>query len=360
VSRTHYDTLGVSPKSTANEIRSAYRKLVLRHHPDQSSDPKSADILMEVVKAYEVLNDPIQRKRYDAIFEPMKPRVEPKPKPAPPPEKPAEKPKPKQNPLTEQILRLSSLYNKGRFSEAEKLAVVILEQNPREPTPYGVLGDIARARGQLGQAINMYAHAVQADPRNQLYQQRYEELVKLSTGSMVPAEGGSTVGQQSAMALGVGVCIVSFVYIALGREAPLMPGLGLVSSWTLGLIVMLFLCGVTTGVALSLGGKLDRFTSVSTTSTGRVAPAMALGTVAMVSFWAAAVLYAIIGLSQNAFNFSTSRLIGAVAGVVSLSTLAAMISQQLNPMQVFLWGGNLTYVGAICGWMITDSFSRVV
>ncbi len=126
---------------------------------------------------------------------------------------------------------------------------------------------------------------------------------------------------------------------------------------------MLFINGVAAGVSLCLGGLLDRFSSVSTTSLGKISPAMALGTVAIVNFWAAALLYVLLGLSQKAFNFSTTRLVGAVAGIVCLAAIAAQWSWHgtrpgLDWFQVLAWGGNLAYIGAICGWLVSDSFKR--
>jgi hypothetical protein len=159
--------------------------------------------------------------------------------------------------------------------------------------------------------------------------------------------------------MGVAVCICAFAYVTLSKEKPLFPGLSLISSWTLGLMVMLFLSGVSVGVSLSIGGLLDRFASVSTTSLGKISPAMALGTVAVVNFWAASVLYLLLGLSQKAFNFSTTRLVGAVAGIVCVAAVSAgWSSAKLEWVQVLAWGGNLAYVGAVCGWLVSDSLKR--
>jgi hypothetical protein len=51
-----------------------------------------------------------------------------------------------------------------------------------------------------------------------------------------------------------------------------------------------------------------------------------------------------------------SRFMAAVAGVTALVAVAATASSTVNSTQVLLWGGNLVYIGAICGWMIADSF----
>lgn len=61
-----YDILGVSKSATDAEIKSAYRKLARKYHPDLNKDDKSAaDKFKEVSSAYEVLGDKDKRAKYD-------------------------------------------------------------------------------------------------------------------------------------------------------------------------------------------------------------------------------------------------------------------------------------------------------
>ena len=73
-SRDHYDVLGVSRSASADEIRSAHRRLARQYHPDLNKDPGASDRFNEVQRAYEILSDPEKRKKYDqfgdAAFEP--------------------------------------------------------------------------------------------------------------------------------------------------------------------------------------------------------------------------------------------------------------------------------------------------
>lgn len=88
----------------------------------------------------------------------------------------------------------------------------------------------------------------------------------------------------------------------------------------------------------------------------RYPPSLVLGLVALVNFWAAVALYLGVGASQNAFNPSTSRLVGAVAVVTAMLSLASGLSREINPIEVLTWGGNVAYLGALCGWMVVDGF----
>ncbi len=60
----YYQILGVEKNVTDKEIKSAFRKLARKHHPDVKGDP---DKFREIYEAYEVLYDPKKRSEYDRI-----------------------------------------------------------------------------------------------------------------------------------------------------------------------------------------------------------------------------------------------------------------------------------------------------
>ncbi|HEY0418097.1 MAG TPA: DnaJ domain-containing protein, partial [Acetobacteraceae bacterium] len=62
-----YETLGVAKTATADEIRTAYRKLAKKHHPDLNPGNKAAEERFKAIStANDLLSDPAQRARYDA------------------------------------------------------------------------------------------------------------------------------------------------------------------------------------------------------------------------------------------------------------------------------------------------------
>ncbi len=63
--RDPYDVLGVPRNASAAEVKSAFRKLAKRYHPDQSKEPKAKERFSEVGSAYEILGDDKKRKAFD-------------------------------------------------------------------------------------------------------------------------------------------------------------------------------------------------------------------------------------------------------------------------------------------------------
>ncbi len=61
----YYSILGVPRNATQDQIRRAYREAALRLHPDRNVRPGETELFIDVNQAYEVLNDPQQRARYD-------------------------------------------------------------------------------------------------------------------------------------------------------------------------------------------------------------------------------------------------------------------------------------------------------
>lgn len=63
--RDYYEILGVSRSATAEELKSAYRRLARQYHPDVSTQADGGERFKEISEAYEVLSNPSRRQAYD-------------------------------------------------------------------------------------------------------------------------------------------------------------------------------------------------------------------------------------------------------------------------------------------------------
>ena len=62
-----YEVLGISRTATQNEIKSAYRKLAVKYHPDKNPGNKEAEEKFKKISAaYDVLSDETKRRQYDS------------------------------------------------------------------------------------------------------------------------------------------------------------------------------------------------------------------------------------------------------------------------------------------------------
>lgn len=63
--RDYYEVLGVSKDASQDEIKSSFRKLAKKYHPDVSKEPDAAERFKEAQEAYAILSDATKRKQYD-------------------------------------------------------------------------------------------------------------------------------------------------------------------------------------------------------------------------------------------------------------------------------------------------------
>ncbi len=64
----YYQLLGLDEHATVSDIRKAYRKIAIKLHPNVNKNPQAHSEFIELSKAYQVLNNSVQRKRYDALI----------------------------------------------------------------------------------------------------------------------------------------------------------------------------------------------------------------------------------------------------------------------------------------------------
>lgn len=67
MNKNYYDILGVKKNASLEDIKKSYRNLAKKYHPDKNPNDKneSAEKFKEISEAYEILSDPLKRKKYD-------------------------------------------------------------------------------------------------------------------------------------------------------------------------------------------------------------------------------------------------------------------------------------------------------
>ena len=69
VTMNYYNTLGLSPDSSAEEIKKVYRKLAMQYHPDRNGgNPEGEERLKEINEAYQILGNEEKRRLYDLQY----------------------------------------------------------------------------------------------------------------------------------------------------------------------------------------------------------------------------------------------------------------------------------------------------
>jgi curved DNA-binding protein CbpA len=63
--KSHYEVLGVKRDAKPEQIKHAYRRLAMKHHPDRNGDGHDPKAMTAIQIAYDVLSDPERRQRYD-------------------------------------------------------------------------------------------------------------------------------------------------------------------------------------------------------------------------------------------------------------------------------------------------------
>ncbi len=71
MSKSLYDTLGVSQNASADEIKKAYRRLARKYHPDINKEAEAEEKFKEINAAYEILSDSAKKTQYDQYGDSM-------------------------------------------------------------------------------------------------------------------------------------------------------------------------------------------------------------------------------------------------------------------------------------------------
>lgn len=347
-----------------------------RHHPDVDKTPGATDRFVRIQTAYEVLSDTTQRLAYDRTI-PI-----PAAKPAAPTtdrvrtasyggrtvEDPNQAPRVDAGRWINDIKRLQEYMRHGRLPEAERLAKSLIDAEPRLPEPNAIMGDIMLARGNRPRAAEFYSYASQNDPGNREYMDKYEmalaavKTVDVSTGRQGEKVTRTVYVEQvfapGPIAVAIGCIAAAAAYVCLSSHPAMLPKLPLISTWSAGLLGMLAVMGFALGAGLSMSKLVDQFALHAGSGAAKFAPGAILGFIALLNFWVAALIYSVGGSINKAFHQSTTRFIVGVGLCTLLATGAASVTKDIDPLQTFLWGGNIIYLAGLGGWLIADTFRQ--
>ena len=166
-----YQVLGVSPSATDEQIKSAYRELARKYHPDNYVNNPLADLAQEKMKEINEAYDQIQRQRKqqqqsysgqasanrgysNAGYSRQSYSGQGR----------------------SQFADIRQLLNSNRLSEAEELLEGIPQQR-RDAEWYYLRGRVFYVHGWLDQAYSYYTRAVQMNPGNAEYQTALNQLM---------------------------------------------------------------------------------------------------------------------------------------------------------------------------------------
>ncbi|RYG33857.1 hypothetical protein EON81_17105 [bacterium] len=350
-----YAALGLKPGASSAQVKSAYRAIALKHHPDRSSTAESKRIFSAAKDAYEILSDSERKRLIDQGREEREQAARIRDIER---ERAQTQSQARANvaeaktarDIAEDVQRLSRMFWQGRHATAERLAEEILARDRRQPIPYAVLGDLARARGDLDMAAQQYAYAAQYAPNNELFQKRYEEILnghrvvdtkRRERVEATPATNGGLMGAVLATLIGAVLCALPSAWI-------FGPGF-----W-LGTIVS----GIGIGAGLAVGNWLDRFGGLSVNALGKPGPAITFGLGGMVCFWAAAIWYAVRGGIGKSYNVTLSRFLGGITLAAPVLALGAFVPEGASPLWTLLFGPNVVTLAAMLAWASVDAMRK--
>lgn len=152
-----YKVLGVSPNATEEQIKTAYREMAKKYHPDNYADNPLSDLaqekMQEINQAYDTIM--VQRKSQSNRNG---------------------SPDPGNGTYSSQFSDIRRMINLGRIAQAQELLDGV-NVNRRDAEWYFLKGSVYYSRGWLDEALQNFQQAVTMDPHNSEYRATYNQLL---------------------------------------------------------------------------------------------------------------------------------------------------------------------------------------
>lgn len=373
----HYARLGLTKTATQDQIKQAFRTRALKYHPDSGGRDSDRHEFMRIKEAYDVLKDPKTRAAYDQSIafkastgrSPKQPdqTSDPFRQTGQPGQSHGPSPQPRYQTTNErarqaakhleEVRRLNRLMSQRRLLDAEVLAQAILKRDNKEPLAYVALADIARFRGNISKAADYYGYAAQFSSDPSLVDMHLQ-MTKMQNKSAHRMSPTTKPVASSPILIGIFAVFLMFLYVANSQEPPAFENLPIISQFTVGLVAMLAMAGITIGSVLAMANAVEGI-DAGRVSSSALPPVFAIGIFTLVNFWFAALVFVVLSSFYKIANPSLSRFLASCVGVTLAFSGAAYIQSSQLALQVLLWGGAFIVWGGIVGWMATNSFRNL-
>ncbi len=375
--KNYYQILGLSRLATADQIKKRYRQLARIYHPDVQADKEaSSKQFIEISNAYRTLSDPDKRMIYDASLDREFLNYQSQVQSAYRKKKECQQTSSQQKTYTQTSKKIYDIegarakvkeaelaFISHKFKQAISACNAAIKLNANNVRAYIILGDIYRIQGFNEQAISMYTVALQLDPTNHDVQSKLDRVARHQMSEQYGYTEKLSISKQvivfmfAALILGM---ILRLAYFP-GEPIPwLKTDFAFISTWSVNLIVSMFIIGALAGIILSLINKINPmdeelfFQGVKTP--GRIPSSYPIGLLLLIfnifSFYLAAIIYIVVGLTQD----SISKSVFTVFTTVFVCSIICEIAYTPSSLQVIAYGGNVIFPGALCGWMLGDVF----
>lgn len=185
ISKDPYKILGVSPTASDTEIKSAYKELVKKYHPDQYQDNPLADVAEEKMSEINAAYDQIMTSRRGGGYQSAESGYD--------------------GYASSQGFDsgyIRSLIQSGSYTQADQILDNV-SASERNAEWCFLKGTICHRRGWLNEAYNNFTRAVQLDPNNMEYQSVLAQMNRQRSGYM---SGNPTQGYQAGGMSGPDCC----------------------------------------------------------------------------------------------------------------------------------------------------------